>query len=69
MASAKAALSNPAGKLELLMALYTSGVLCNCSQVEHCWDEDGVLIEELRHDNECEAKFKIMGILSETNET
>lgn len=55
--------------IKLLLELYDKGLLCHCKDKEGCWDEEENYILETWHYEDCEAKFKMMGMLSETNET
>jgi len=51
--------------VKLLIELYDKGLLCHCEDKEHCWYEEDNIILETWHYEDCEAKFKMMGALSE----
>lgn len=61
-----------AGKLEFLLELFRAGYLCNCKEwdeVQHYNEYDElVLIEELRHVENCEGRAKIQAILHEKDD-
>lgn len=62
----------PAGKLDILISLLESGQLCKCNRLElvryEDADGDSCWIEELRHDEKCEARVKAQSILQEIDD-
>ncbi len=52
-----------------LLSWYDQGLLCNCDETEHVFDEKGKLTIETFHDTYCEANLRIGEILYEINQT
>lgn len=56
---------NPAGKLEMIMNLYSSGILCNCNEYEEREHPDDYEFREkvLIHKDDCTGKDKVKELL------
>lgn len=58
---------NPAAKIETLINIYDSGLLCKCCEYDIVHIEDTVKLE-LRHSTNCEGRVKLQEIMfSEKN--
>lgn len=57
---------NPAGKLDMILELYTAGCLCDCRRQERVWDEeDERYVYEVLHRKLCKGRLVIMDMLQE----
>lgn len=46
--------------LSKLVSFYEEGALCNCTDTEEVYDEDGFYDIDIFHESECEALWKLM---------
>lgn len=57
---------NAAGRLELLIEMYSKGLLCSCKKNEVVWKktEEGTYPEaEVAHEKNCDGRVKVMALL------
>lgn len=58
---------NLPGKIELILNLLQSGLLCNCKVYEPVCDEDGNIVgEEFQHEKNCIGQAKASELLKIT---
>lgn len=56
--------NNPAGRLDMVMKLYQSGLLCSCNQYDEIYDEEtGTHTKEIRHYRDCMGRLKVQEMI------
>lgn len=59
---------SPAGKLDMVISLYSDGFLCKCDKYDEVIEEGAhgqVYRKELRHKRNCEGRIKAQELLND----